>query len=59
MKTKKTTIGAKTDMAKGAHTEPIRASFLEVVSLIEQARNRAYQAVNTELVGLYWRVGVH
>lgn len=33
------------------------ASFAEVVSLIEQARQRAYQAVNTELVGLYWRIG--
>jgi predicted nuclease of restriction endonuclease-like (RecB) superfamily len=33
------------------------ASFAEVVGLIEQARQRAYQAVNTELVGLYWQIG--
>lgn len=31
--------------------------FDEVVSLIEQARRRAYQSVNTELVGLYWQIG--
>ncbi|MCX6546395.1 MAG: PDDEXK nuclease domain-containing protein [Acidobacteria bacterium] len=36
---------------------PIESSFAEVVSLIEQARRRAYQAVNTELVGLYWTIG--
>jgi predicted nuclease of restriction endonuclease-like (RecB) superfamily len=35
----------------------LEASFAEVVSLIEQARQRAYQAVNTELVGLYWQIG--
>ena len=33
------------------------SSFAEVVSLIQQARERAYQAVNGELVDLYWRVG--
>jgi predicted nuclease of restriction endonuclease-like (RecB) superfamily len=32
-------------------------AFAEVVSLIHAARQRAYQAVNTELVGLYWQVG--
>ncbi|CAN7224627.1 DUF1016 N-terminal domain-containing protein [Pseudorhodoferax sp. LjRoot39] len=32
-------------------------AFAEVVRLIEQARQRAYQAVNTELVGLYWQIG--
>ena len=37
--------------------EPIETSFAEVVGLIEQARQRAYQAVDSELVGLYWRVG--
>lgn len=35
----------------------MKASFAEVVRLIEKARQRAYQAVNTELVGLYWRIG--
>ena len=32
-------------------------TFSEVVSLIESARNRAFQAVNTELVSLYWEIG--
>ena len=31
--------------------------FAEVLALIEAARNRAYQAVNTELVRLYWQLG--
>ena len=32
-------------------------AFAEVVSLIHAARQRTYQAINTELVGLYWQVG--
>jgi predicted nuclease of restriction endonuclease-like (RecB) superfamily len=31
--------------------------FDEVLSLIAAARQRAYQAVNSELVGLYWELG--
>jgi len=31
--------------------------FDEVLSLIEAARGRAYQAINTELVELYWELG--
>jgi len=38
-------------------TELTETSFAEIVGLIEQARQRAYQAVNSELVGLYWRIG--
>ena len=37
--------------------DPLQAAFAEVVSLIEQARRRAFQAVDTELVGLYWQIG--
>lgn len=33
------------------------ARFAEVIALIEAARGRAYQAVNTELVSLYWQLG--
>ena len=33
--------------------------FAEVVALIEQARQRAYRAVNTELIALYWQIGEH
>ena len=36
---------------------PDKSSFAEVVAMIEQARTRAYQAVNTELVSLYWKIG--
>jgi len=32
-------------------------SFDDVLALIEAAKRRAYQAINTELVGLYWQVG--
>ena len=37
--------------------ESVETAFAEVVGLIEQARQRAYQAVDSELVGLYWRIG--
>lgn len=36
---------------------PVEDAFAEIVSLIEQARRRAYLGVNSELVGLYWKVG--
>ena len=32
-------------------------SFREVVSLIEKARRKAFHAVNTTLIDLYWQVG--
>lgn len=38
----------------GATTE---ANFVEVVHLIECARQRAFQSVNTALIDLYWQVG--
>lgn len=33
------------------------AAFGEVVGLIRAARQRAFQAVNTEMIDLYWRIG--
>lgn len=42
---------------QAAAPAPLEAEFGEIVGLIQQARQRAYQAVNTELVGLYWRIG--
>ncbi|HEV2695073.1 MAG TPA: PDDEXK nuclease domain-containing protein [Verrucomicrobiae bacterium] len=33
------------------------SSFREIIGLIQSARQRAFQAVNTELIELYWRVG--
>ena len=35
----------------------LETSFAEVVALIQQARQRAFHAVNTELIDLYWQVG--
>lgn len=32
-------------------------SFLETVEMIQEARRQAFQAVNTALIDLYWRVG--
>jgi hypothetical protein len=32
-------------------------SFVEVLDLIRQSQQRAYHAVNAELIDLYWRVG--
>ena len=31
--------------------------FIEVIQLINKARASAYQAVNTELINLYWNIG--
>ena len=36
---------------------PHEPAFREIISLISAARGRAFQAVNTELIGLYWCVG--
>ncbi len=45
------------ETASGSAAGSLEASFTDVVDLIVQARQRAYQAVNTELVSLYWRIG--
>ena len=57
MTSKKIVSGAKPPAARRTAVEPVQASFAEIVGLIEQARSRAYQAVNSELVGLYWQIG--
>jgi predicted nuclease of restriction endonuclease-like (RecB) superfamily len=54
-KTKPAKIGALVVVPRRAPAH--ESSFREVVSLIERARQRAFQAVNTELIDLYWRVG--
>jgi predicted nuclease of restriction endonuclease-like (RecB) superfamily len=48
---------AKVALARAVPALPVEDAFAEVVGLIEQARRRAYQAANTELVGLYWQIG--
>ena len=42
---------------KAGATAPVEGSFDEVLRLIQQSHQRAYQAVNAELIDLYWRVG--
>ena len=32
-------------------------SFTEIVTMIRKARQRAFHAVNTTLIDLYWKVG--
>ncbi len=44
-------------MTKAMPGVMVDESFAEIVGLIEQARQRAYQAVNTALIDLYWQVG--
>ncbi len=57
MKTRKVAPKSKLSPSKQATALPLEDAFAEVVGLIREARTRAYQAVNTELVGLYWQVG--
>lgn len=60
MSTKKATLKPRRSIRQIAALptgEPIEDSFAEVVGFIEVARQRAYQAVNMELVGLYWQIG--
>ncbi len=42
-------------LTKASVTE--EAGFAEVVGLITDAQQRAFQAVNTTLIDLYWQVG--
>lgn len=39
------------------HPAPPASGFNEVIALIQAARRRAYQAVNTALIDLYWQIG--
>jgi hypothetical protein len=42
-----------------SHLAAHEAKFADVLTLIETAGRRVYEAVNTELVGLYWQLGEH
>lgn len=54
---KKTAVTApKKALARSRSPQPAQR-FGDVLRLIEAARGRAYQAVNTELVTLYWQLG--
>ena len=35
----------------------LEKQFSHITTLIKEAKQRAYQAVNNELVSLYWQVG--
>jgi hypothetical protein len=64
---KKRTAGAKPAAAKAMALAVPRAKrtvvdggdvrFAEVIALVEAARERAYKAVNSELVAHYWELG--
>lgn len=45
--------------AVAATTPAADASFAAIMELIDAARQRAYQAVNTALIDLYWQIGEH
>ncbi len=47
----------KADPRVAVPAEAVEVAFAEIVVLIRQARQHAFQAVNTELIDLYWRVG--
>jgi predicted nuclease of restriction endonuclease-like (RecB) superfamily len=54
---KRTVAKSKNDVGKRRRAPSVDSAFTEIVRLIEEARTRAYQLVNKELVGLYWRIG--
>ncbi len=54
---RKTPVKSKAAPSKAMPVLSADEVFAEIVSLIRQARQRALQSVNTELVGLYWRIG--
>ena len=54
---KKTTTRALAAPTTAIAKSPEVAAFAEVVNLIRAARGRALQAVNTEMVDLYWQLG--
>jgi predicted nuclease of restriction endonuclease-like (RecB) superfamily len=54
---KKTTTVRSKAISKATVVSPVEGAFDEIVELIRAARQRAYQAVNTELVSLYWQIG--
>ncbi len=56
---KAATASQKISPKKMIPAQELEASFLEVIELIQQARQQAFQAVNTALIELYWQVGAY
>ena len=48
---------AKTAIQRGEAGSPSQAEFDEVLALIDAAKARAFAAVNTTLIELYWNIG--
>lgn len=48
---------SQTSSAPSLQNQVDEVAFAEVLQLIEVSRQRAYQAVNTELINLYWQIG--
>ena len=46
-------------MTKPPMKQGVSAEFAEVARLIGESRQKAYQAVNTSLIELYWQVGAY
>jgi len=46
-------------LSRGSDASSDEHRFAEAIALIESARTRTYQAVNSELVTLYWQLGQH
>ena len=44
-------------MSKTTTNQMPATSFNEVIALIEAARQKSFQAVNTALIDLYWQIG--
>lgn len=54
---KKPTRGNGPHSSNASEAAPLERSFVEVVTMIQTARRRAFLAVNSEMIDLYWRVG--
>jgi hypothetical protein len=53
----KRTVPSRSKPSNLRATKQDEATFSEVVLMIAASRERAFQAVNTELIDLYWQVG--
>ena len=57
--TRKPRVTAPRKRVAAKASTPADEGFYAIVQLIDAARQRAYQAVNTTLIDLYWQVGEH
>ncbi len=55
---KKSTTDKQETTLEAVVAQPLlEPSFVEVIDMIQQARQQAYQTINTTLIDLYWRIG--